>query len=96
MLFQVEMDVCIPYELDPAHIDALKAEEKVRAQVLQTQGKWRHLWRVVGAYRNTSIFDTENAAELHTILSTLPLFPFMKIKVTALCRHPSSIHADDR
>jgi muconolactone D-isomerase len=34
--------------------------------------------------------------ELHSILSSLPLFPFMIMKVTALCRHPSSVHEDDR
>jgi muconolactone D-isomerase len=34
--------------------------------------------------------------ELHDILSTLPLFPFMEIQVTPLCRHPSSIRDDDR
>lgn len=96
MLFQVEMDVRIPIGFDEKTLDELKATEKARAQELQRQGKWRHLWRVVGQYRNTSIFDVESAAELHELLTGLPLFPFMEIKVTALCRHPSSIHDDDR
>jgi len=26
----------------------------------------------------------------------LPLYPFMTMKITPLCRHPSSIHEDDR
>ena len=30
------------------------------------------------------------------ILSALPLFPFMEMRITALCRHPSSIRDDDR
>lgn len=96
MLFQVEMDVRIPIGFDAAKLEELKATEKARAQELQRQGKWRHLWRVVGQYRNTSIFDVESSAELHELLTGLPLFPFMEIKVTALCRHPSSIHDDDR
>ncbi|MGS1016915.1 muconolactone Delta-isomerase [Allosphingosinicella humi] len=96
MLFQVEMDVRIPIGFDEKTLDELKATEKARAQELQRQGKWRHLWRVVGQYRNTSVFDVESAAELHELLTGLPLFPFMEIKVTALCRHPSSIHDDDR
>lgn len=96
MLFQVEMDVRIPIGFDEKKLDELKATEKARALELQRQGKWRHLWRVVGQYRNTSIFDVESAAELHELLTGLPLFPFMEIKVTALCRHPSSIHDDDR
>lgn len=96
MLFQVEMDVRIPHDADPVRIAALKAEEKERSQSLQHEGKWRHLWRVVGQYRNTSIFDVESGAELHELLMGLPLFPYMDIKVTPLCRHPSSIHDDDR
>ncbi|MGL4975565.1 MAG: muconolactone Delta-isomerase [Bosea sp. (in: a-proteobacteria)] len=96
MLFQVQMDVRIPHDLDQTKADALKKSERERAQVLQREGKWRHLWRHAGRYANTSIFDVEGAQELHDILSTLPLFPFMEISVTPLCRHPSSIHADDR
>jgi muconolactone D-isomerase len=38
----------------------------------------------------------ESNQALHDILSALPLFPFMRVTVTPLCRHPSSIHEDDR
>jgi muconolactone D-isomerase len=96
MLFQVQMDVRIPHDLDAAKADALKAAERERAHVLQREGKWRHLWRHAGRYANTSVFDVDGAQELHDILSTLPLFPFMEISVTPLCRHPSSIRSDDR
>ncbi|MEG0248470.1 MAG: muconolactone Delta-isomerase family protein, partial [Pseudomonas sp.] len=30
------------------------------------------------------------------LLMQLPLYPYMAIEVNALCRHPSSIHEDDR
>lgn len=96
MLFQVEMDVALPHDIDPAHAAELKRVERERSQELQRQGRWRHLWRVAGRYANTSIFDVSGADELHELISGLPLFPFMTIKVTALCRHGSSIHADDR
>ena len=96
MLFQVQMEVGIPADLSVDRFEALKATEKARAQELQRAGKWRHLWRVVGQYRNVSIFDVSSGAELHDIIMSLPLFPYMKITVTALCRHPSSIHDDDR
>jgi muconolactone D-isomerase len=96
MLFQVEMDVQIPHGLDPTYVDGLKALEKARAQALQHSGKWRHLWRVAGQYRNVSIFDVESNGELHEILMSLPLFSFMVVRVTPLCRHPSSVHDDDR
>lgn len=96
MLFQVEMDVKIPHGLDPDHLAELKAAEKARAQDLQRDGRWRHLWRIAGRYSNISIFDVADAAELHDLLCALPLFPFMDIRVTALCRHPSSVHDGDR
>ena len=94
MLFQVTMEVRIPHGLDPVYLDELKQAEKARAQDLQRGGVWRHLWRVVGQYKNVSIFDVESAAQLHDLLTGLPLFPFMHIEVTALCRHPSAVSDD--
>jgi muconolactone D-isomerase len=91
MLYYVHMDVHVPYDVDREHFEQLKAAEKARAQELQRAGKWRHLWRVAGRYANISVFDVSDHDELHAILSTLPLFPFMHITVTALARHPSAI-----
>jgi muconolactone D-isomerase len=96
MLFHVQMEVNLPYDLDPAAADKLKSDERAMAQDLQRSGKWRHLWRIAGRYANVSVFEVESPAELHDILSRLPLFPFMSIEVKALCRHSSSIHEDDR
>jgi muconolactone D-isomerase len=91
MLFLVRMDVQIPHDLPAATADEIKAREKAYAQDLQRQGKWQALYRVVGEYANYSLFDVESNDELHTLLSGLPLFPYMKIHVTPLARHPSSI-----
>lgn len=93
MLYHVRMDVHVPRDLDPAEFDRLKAAEKARAEALQREGKWRHLWRIAGAYANYSVFDVADHDELHAILSTLPLFPFMDIEVTPLARHPSAVPA---
>jgi muconolactone D-isomerase len=95
MLFHVTMTVRLPADMDPQAADALKAREKAIAADLQKSGKWRHLWRVAGAYANVSVFDVEGNADLHDILTGLPLFPFMEIGVTPLCRHPSSIRDGD-
>ncbi|CAB3809404.1 Muconolactone Delta-isomerase [Paraburkholderia caffeinitolerans] len=95
MLFHVQMDVNLPSDLPADVAGEIKAREKVYSQALQKSGKWRHIWRLVGEYANYSIFDVESNAELHDILTGLPLFPYMKISVTPLCRHPSSIRDDD-
>jgi muconolactone D-isomerase len=91
MLFMVEMTVNIPLDMPQAQADEIKAREKAYAQDLQRSGKWAHIWRVVGEYKNVSIFDVDSSDELHGLLTGLPLFPYMNIKVTALCRHPSAI-----
>ena len=91
MLYHVRMDVRPPHGIDPEALDRLKVEEKARAEALQREGKWVHLWRIAGQYANISVFDVESHDELHAILSTLPLFPFMEISVTPLARHPSAI-----
>ncbi|GJG97911.1 muconolactone Delta-isomerase [Cupriavidus pauculus] len=91
MLFMVEMTVRIPHTLDPQRVEKIKADEMAYSQQLQREGKWRHLWRVAGLYANVSIFDVKDADELHTILTALPLYPYMDMKVTALAQHGSAI-----
>ncbi|WP_199258133.1 muconolactone Delta-isomerase [Paracoccus binzhouensis] len=96
MLFHVRMDVKIPYDLPHEQVAEILAREKAYSQELQRSGKWRHIWRLAGEYANFSVFEVQDNAELHEILSGLPLFPFMQIAVTPLLRHPSSIREDDR
>ncbi|KAF7961348.1 muconolactone delta-isomerase [Cupriavidus sp. UYMMa02A] len=91
MLYLVRMDVNLPNDMPAAQADDIKAREKAYAQQLQHEGKWQQLYRVVGEYANYSIFDVGSHDELHTLLSGLPLFPYMKIHVTPLAKHPSSI-----
>jgi len=91
MLYCVRMEVTLPRDLDPEQLQQLKDRERARAVELQQQGKFVHLWRVVGRYANVSIFDCESNDELHELLSSLPMFPYFDIEVTALARHPSSI-----
>lgn len=91
MLYLVHMVVHIPANLPSEEAARIKAEEKAYSQALQHSGKWPHLWRVVGEYANYSVFDVASNDELHTLLSQLPLFPYMKISVTPLAQHPSAI-----
>jgi muconolactone D-isomerase len=96
MLFHVKMTVRLPVDMDPARASQLKADEKELAQRLMREGKWRHLWRIAGHYANYSLFDVDSVEALHDTLMQLPLFPYMEIEIDGLCRHPSSIHSDDR
>lgn len=95
MLYHVRMDVLIPNDMDADKVAELKATEKALSQELQKQGKWRHIWRLAGEYSNFSIFDVESNEELHDIMMSLPLYPYMKVEVTPLLRHPSSVREND-
>ena len=91
MLFMVKMQVNMPADMDPAKAEKIKLEEKNYAQALQRAGHWPHLWRVVGRYANISIFEAPDNDALHTMLSGLPMYPYMDIEVTPLAQHPSAI-----
>lgn len=95
MLFHVRMTVSLPQTMPEAQSAQLKQTEKELAQRLQQEGKWRHLWRIAGHYANISVFDVASVDELHNLLTSLPLFPYMQIEVMPLCRHPSSIRDND-
>jgi muconolactone D-isomerase len=87
------MTVAMPPGLDAAEFEALKTTEKARALELQRKGSWVHLWRVAGRYENYSVFDVASNDELHDLLSSLPLWPYMEVDVTALATHPSALEA---
>ena len=96
MLFHVHMTVHLPPDMPAVLAEQLKAREKQIAQDLQRVGTWRHLWRLAGHYANVSVFDVPDNLALHDTLSSLPLYPYMVVQVMPMCRHPSSIHEDDR
>jgi muconolactone D-isomerase len=91
MLFMAEMEVRLPQDMDPEQADDLRARERVYSQAVQRDGRWPHLWRVAGRYANVSILDVDSVDELHELLSGLPLFPYLDIRVTPLARHPNAI-----
>jgi muconolactone D-isomerase len=91
MLYLVHMQVELPHDMPLDVAQEIKVREKAYSQNLQREGKWPHIWRVVGEYANYSVLDVASNDELHEVLSGLPLYPYMRIKVTPLAKHPSSI-----
>jgi muconolactone D-isomerase len=94
MLFYASITVRVPSDANPERIEQLKVQEASRAGELEREGKWLHVWRVVGRWANVSIFDVKSHEELHEILTSLPLYPYMDIEVTPLCEmHPTTASA---
>ena len=91
MLFQVQIAIRIPQGVDKTEVEKLSAAEIEQVKQLQRDGRWLHIWRVAGKWANTSILDLHGPEELHQIISSLPLFPYMEVDVIPLSRHPAAL-----
>ena len=87
MEFLVEIDIRIPPELDGARRSALITAELERGTALAEAGLLRAVWRVPGRFANRAIWSAPDATVLHEALTSLPLWPYMDVTVTALARH---------
>jgi muconolactone D-isomerase len=87
MEFLVEITVELPPHLTTEQREHLIAEERSRGKALATQGILRAIWRVPGQFANRAIWSAPDATELHKAITSLPLWPYAKVNVTALARH---------
>ena len=87
MEFLARIEQNISPDIDPDRLAQVKAAEKVRGQELVDAGKLRRIWRIPGRRAVYALYRVESTDELHEILSSLPLFPWMEIEVTALSAH---------
>jgi len=87
--FLVSMEVNIPHEVPAAEQDRLRAAEAQRAHELALCGVLVRLWRTPGRRANWGLWRCKDASELHTAISSLPLFPYLDVHVTPLAQHPN-------
>jgi muconolactone D-isomerase len=88
MRFHVRIAVRLPPGLDPGERERLLAAELVRGRELHAAGSIVDIWRVPGGLRNIGIWEAADATELHALIASLPLYPYLEAEVTALARHP--------
>ena len=88
MLFLLRIDVSIPADMPQAEKDKLRERENARAAELIAEGTMQGIWRIVGRIANNSLWKADTLEILHDKVSSLPMFPFMKIDVTPLINHP--------
>ena len=67
----------------------LVARERARGRELRASGAIRRIWRIPGrAGANVGVWEAPDATVLHELISSLPAFPWMDVRVTALAEHP--------
>jgi muconolactone D-isomerase len=86
--FLVRIEVKLPPTLSDEERSRLLESELERGVVLRRQGSIKSIWRVPGGLRNVGIWTAADATELHELLSSLPVFPYVQTEVTPLAQHP--------
>ena len=92
MEFLVEIEVQFPPQFTDEQKTALIAQERVRGQELCSQGILRAIWRVPGQLANRAVWSAPNATEVHKAITSLPLWPYARVNVTALATHDLAGH----
>ena len=90
MLFALRIEVSVPADVPQQQKDDLRRRENDRALELMKNRKIRRIWRVVGEVSNISLWEADTLEELHANVGSLPLYPYMKVKVTPLIEHPAT------
>ncbi len=88
MEFLVSINVDVPQDFPASSFEQLLIRERLRGKELKAQGSIERIWRVPGTRNNVGIWKAEDASELHLLLSSLPIFAFMRIEILPLAVHP--------
>jgi muconolactone D-isomerase len=62
------------------------AEVDRRSELIRT-GRLLRLWRDPGQWANWTLWNVADATELHSLLESLPFYPWMTVAVHPLARH---------
>ncbi len=95
MEFLVRIEVRLPSELAGEARRKLTARELARAKALQSAGSIVRIWRIPGRPANVGVWRAADATDLHELLTSLPLYPWLEIDVQALALHPVEVSEAD-
>jgi muconolactone delta-isomerase len=98
MEFLVDMVTTVPAGITDAEVDAIRVREAARSGELAAQGRLLRLWRPplkAGEWRTWGLFQAADAAELESVLSSMPLHVWRHDTVTPLSAHPSDPGSGD-
>jgi muconolactone D-isomerase len=83
----VPIDVNCPACTAVGEWDRLIGADRQRVAEPSAAGTLTRLWRVPGRWASWSLWETPDAASLHTALTSLPLWPWMNVRVELLATH---------
>jgi muconolactone D-isomerase len=63
-------------------------EERARGSAFLAEGKMRRMWRLPDTTSALLLWNVSGPDELHEHLSSLPVWSYCEVEVTALMQHP--------
>ncbi|AZM48430.1 MULTISPECIES: muconolactone Delta-isomerase family protein [Streptomyces] len=88
MEFLINIRITWPEGMDPEYKDSVSQAERRRAAELAEAGHLVRMWRVPGRTDNWGLWRAADPTEMHAIISSLPVWPWMDVTVHALAVHP--------
>jgi muconolactone D-isomerase len=92
MDYLVDFTLRVPDGTSAAELEQRTTGERTRVAELAAQGHAVRIWKPLpddGRSRAIGLYRAADDAELHAILESLPLRPWMEITVTTLAEHPN-------
>jgi len=87
MEFLVQIQVNFPPEMPAEQLADVMQREHVRGKELQADGTIVRIWRIPGRRENVGVWRADTADEIHQAITSLPAFPWIDVRVTALATH---------
>src|SRR5438552_2002199 len=92
MEYLVDFTIRVPEGTPTSEVEQRTTGELTRVAELAAQGHALRVWKPLpddGRSRAIGLYRAADDTELHAILESLPLRPWMEISVTALAEHPN-------
>ena len=88
MEFLVKLTPHFPDTLTPEQLTDLLKRERARGVDLLKAEKMTRIWRLPGTSSALLLWEVAGPDELHDSLSSLPVWRYCDVEVTALMQHP--------
>jgi muconolactone D-isomerase len=85
--FLVQIQVNFPPDMASDELADVVSREAARGRELKEDGTIVRIWRVPGRRANVGVWSASTADELHTAITSLPVFPWIDAHVTPLATH---------
>ncbi|MGI8311916.1 muconolactone Delta-isomerase [Saccharopolyspora hattusasensis] len=88
MEFLININITWPSDMASEEIERISQKERHLAAQLAESGHLVRMWRVPGRRENWGLWRAADATEIHDVISRLPVWPYMQVKVISLAEHP--------